>query len=207
MIEMSLSVDKADIQTFQWQMMRLRTKLGMLPEDATRVGTLAVLKALAASTVKGKDMRKVTQERITLLNLAKGKSRRVKVRDSFFAEKWLKDGTSAKVQIFANSLAEAKQSPLAKVRYAGLARASWGWAQRRLFGSGGNANVRKPARAFLAASASGRGDNYSIDIDNTLDYISKAMQGGRGPAVSTALARASGAMKGRIDQRLKGHLK
>jgi len=207
MIEISLNVDKADIAAFKWEMMRLQTALHMTPEDASRVGTIAALKSLAASTTKSKPRRKVTQERITVINFAKKTSKLVKVRESFVTEKWLKDGTVQRVEIFAKSLAEAKQSPLAQIKYAGAARASWGWAQQRLFGNGGNANVRKPTRPFMTATASGKGQEYGIDIDNTLDYITRAMQGGRGPAVATALGRASRAMKGRIDQRLKGHLK
>lgn len=207
MIAVSLQFDKADIAAFQWQMMRLQTELKMAPEDAVRVGAVAALKSMQASTRKSKPRRKVTQERTEVFNIYTRKGRMAKVRNSYVSEKWLKDGNVQRIEIFASSLAEAKKSPLVRIQYSGLARASWGWAMQRLFNKGGSSNVRKPYRPFLETSASGRGQDYGIDINNTLDYISRAMQGGRGPAVSTALGRASRAMKGRIDQRLKGALR
>ena len=207
MIAVSLDVDKADLAAFRWQMMRLQVQLGMAPKDAVRVGTLAWLKSMAASTTKGTPRRKVTQERVRVINLKSRLSRMAKVRDSYVTERWTKEGTAQRVEIFAASLSEAKQSPLAKIKYAGVARASWGWAQQRLFGKNLNANVRKPTRPFMATSEKGAGSDYAIEIANTLDYISKAMQGGRGPSVHTAMRRAANAMKGRIDQRLKGALR
>lgn len=200
MIALSLSVDKADIAAFQRQMMRLQTELKMTPKDATRVGTLAALKSLQPSTRKAKKTRPVRTSKSS-------RTRRVDGKRIFYAEKATDSGVK-NLPIFAASLADAKKSPLAKIKFAGVAWASWGWAMQRLFNKGDpRVNFSAPSRKFLETSEKGRGQDYGIDIENTLDYISKAMQGGRGPAVATAMARASRAMKGRIDQRLKGHLK
>lgn len=208
MIAVSLQFDKKDIDAYRWQMMRLQTVLKMEPKAATRVAAIAYLKAMAASTNKSRSMRKVTQERTAVFDMARWKYRKHKIKDVYVMERFTKNGSVEKVRIFAKSLSEAKASPAVIIRYSGLAKISWGWAQQRLFNSSAPASkVRKPVRRFLTLSDQGSGQDYSVTIDNTLDYISKAMQGGRGPAVTTALARASNVMRARIEQRLKGAIK
>lgn len=203
MIRTSIEFDPADVARFCHQLRRLSTELGMAPEDGVRVATISFARSMIASTVKGKSVRKVTPERIRRVNLRNGKSRAVKVGGSFLVEKWNRDGTVENVRIFAASLAEAKASKAARIRYAGLARVSWGWALQRLFGTmPPAANVRRPVRPFMAVSKGGRGRDFEVSIENTLDYVSQSLSGGRGPAVSTAMSRAANTLRARIDRRI-----
>lgn len=207
MVQVSLQFDPNDVADFRRQIDRLINELGKSPEDAVRMGTVALLKALKSSTRKSAKTRKVRQDMVAKINLRSGRRSGVRVRNSYVVERW-RGGQLQKVPISAGSLAEAKQHPAAQIRYAGLAKASWGWAAKRLFGGGaGNDSVRNPRRAFLATSKTGSGGDFTVTIENTLDYVSQSFGGGRGPAVSTAMRRASNMMRGRIEQRLKGAMK
>ena len=115
-----------------------------------------------------------------------------------------KTGAENDVQIWAPSLAEAKQSKLTVMHYRGLAKASWGWAAQRLFpgqkvGYGG----RKPQREVLAVTQRGKGNGYEIVIMNKLDYIGLALKGGD-PQRCQRQCVTPNTMFGRIEQRRKG---
>lgn len=201
MIELSLMFPQADMQAFRTQMDRLITELGVAPEDAVRLGTIALLKSLRASTRRAPARRKVMVAR-------SARNRRVNGQRIFKVDLYDRS-TDAKItrSIFAGSLAEAKRSPLANIRYAGAARASWGWAMQKLFGSGRpNVKFNEPS-GVISTTKRGRGRSYEIEISNNLDYVSKAFNQGRGPAVSTAMARAASTLRGRIEQRLKGAMR
>lgn len=201
MIELSLLFPHADMQAFRTQMDRLITELGLAPEDAVRLGTIALLKSIRASTRRAPERRKVMVSR-------SARNRRVNGQRIFKVELYDRSTDSKTTRsIFAGSLAEAKRSPLANIRYAGLARASWGWSMQKLFGSGRpNVKFQEPA-GVVSTTKRGRGRSYEIEISNNLDYVSKAFNQGRGPAVSTAMARAASTLRGRIEQRLKGAMR
>ncbi len=198
MIALGLDFSKRDVSAFTAQMNRLINVLGTEPKVAVRMGAVALLTSLRASTKKAKKTATVRASKSARGRLVDGK--RV-----FTVERYDRDGRLTRRAIFAASLAEAKQSPSAQIFYSGLARASWGWAMRRLFPNKPSPKVgfREPQN-ILTAGERGTGRDYEIHVTNDLDYISKAFNFGRGPAVSTAMRRAAGTMKGRIDKRLKG---
>lgn len=204
MVEVSIQVDRDTLNDFRAQMDRLVKELGKTPEDATRMGALALLKSLKAATKTAPARRKVRVDKTW-----NRKSRDASGNQRFLMRKFdRKTGAEKDVQIWAPSLEEAKQSKLAVIHYRGLAKASWGWAAQRLFpkqkvGYGG----RKPQREVFAVTQSGKGNAYEIVILNKLDYIGLALKGGESAAMSTAMRNATNTMFGRIEQRLKGKIK
>lgn len=204
MVEVDIQVDRDTLNNFRAQMDRLVKELGKTPEDATRMGALALLKSLKAATKTAPARRKVRVDKTW-----NRKSRDASGNQRFLMRKFdRKTGAEKDVQIWAPSLEEAKQSKLAVIHYRGLAKASWGWAAQRLFpkqkvGYGG----RKPQREVFAVTQSGKGNAYEIVILNKLDYIGLALKGGESAAMSTAMRNATNTMFGRIEQRLKGKIK
>ena len=204
MVEVRIQVDRDTLNNFRAQMDRLVKELGKTPEDATRMGALALLKSLKTATKIAPARRKVRVDKTW-----HKKSRDASGNQRFLMRKYdRKTGAENDVQIWAPSLAEAKQSKLAVIHYRGLAKASWGWAAQRLFpkqkvGYGG----RKPQREVFAVTQRGKGNGYEIVVMNKLDYIGLALKGGESAAMSTAMRNATNTMFGRIEQRLKGKIK
>ena len=143
MVEVSIQVDRDTLNNLRAQMDRLVKELGKTPEDATRMGALALLKSLKAATKTAPARRKVRVDKTW-----NRKSRDASGNQRFLMRKFdRKTGAEKDVQIWAPSLEEAKQSKQTVIHYRGLAKASWGWAAQRLFpsqkvGYGG----RKPQR-------------------------------------------------------------
>jgi|GEM_PF-3626201 len=204
MIAVNLQFSPADVAAFRAQMDRLTGELLKEPKEAVCAGSLALLKALAVSTRRAPEFRKVRKERIMKISLRSGKSRLV-ATGAFVMD------VRGKPVVIAESktpLAMAKTAEMARIKYAGLAKASWGWAAKKLFNKGaGMSGVPNPHRSFLTASATGKGDDYTVTVENRLGYISHAFNSKRGPAVATAMSRAAATIKGRIDQRIKGAIK
>lgn len=204
MVEVSIQVDRDTLNNLRAQMDRLVKELGKTPEVATRMGALALLKSLRTATKIAPARRKVRVDKTW-----HKKSRDASGNRRFLMRKYdRKTGAENDVQIWAPSLAEAKQSKLAVMHYRGLAKASWGWAAQRLFpsqrvGYGG----RKPQREVFAVTQRGKGNGYEIVVMNKLDYIGLALKGGESAAMSTAMRAATNTMFGRIEQRLKGKIK
>ena len=204
MVEVSIQVDRDTLNDFRAQMDRLVKELGKTPEDATRMGALALLKSLKTATKTAPARRKVRVDKTW-----RKKSRDASGNQRFLMQKFdRKTGAEKDVQIWAPSLAEAKQSKLAVMHYRGLAKASWGWAAQRLFpgqkvGYGG----RKPQREAFAVTQRGKDNGYEIVVMNKLDYIGLALKCGESAAMSTAMRAATNTLFGRIEQRLKGRIK
>ena len=59
MVEVSIQVDRSTLHDFRAQMDRLVKELGKTPEDATRMGALALLKSLKTATRIAPERRKV----------------------------------------------------------------------------------------------------------------------------------------------------
>ncbi len=197
MIAIGMDFSKRDVSAFTAQMNRLINVLGTEPKVAVRMGAVALLTALRASTKKSKKTAPVRTSK-------SGRGRRVNGKQIFYVEKYDKDGKLYRRAIFANSLAEAKQDRSAQIFYHGLAKASWGWTMRRLFPNKAapKAGFREPPN-IIEATQTGDGRDYTISITNDLDYITQAFRTSGKTSVATAMRRASGTMKGRIDQRLK----
>jgi len=204
MVEVSIQVDRGTLNNFRAQMDRLVKELGKTPEDATRMGALALLKSLKTATKIAPARRKVRVDK-TWSN----KSRDASGNQRFLMRKYdRKTGAEKDVQIWAPSLAEAKQSRLAVMHYRGLAKASWGWSAQRLFpGQKVGYEGRKPRREVFSVTQRGKGNGYEIVVMNKLDYIGLALKGGESAAMSTAMRSATNTLFGRIQQRLKGRIK
>ena len=204
MVEVRIQVDRDTLNDFRAQMDRLVKKLGKTPEDATRMGALALLKSLRTATKTAPARRKVMVDKTW-----RKKSRDASGNQRFLMRKFdRKTGAENDVQIWAHSLAEAKQSKLAVMHYRGLAKASWGWAAQRLFPSQKvGYQGRKPQREVFAVTQRGKGNAYEIVVMNKLDYIGLALKGGESAAMSTAMRAATSTLFGRIEQRLKGKIK
>lgn len=204
MVEVRIQVERDTLNAFRAQMDRLVKELGKTPEDATRMGALALLKSLKTATKTAPARRKVRVD----------KTWNKKQRDASGNQRFLmrkfdrKTGAENDVQIWAPSLAEAKQSKLAVMHYRGLGKASWGWAAQRLFPSQKvGYSGRKPQREVFAVTQRGKGNAYEIVVLNKLDYIGLALKGGESAAMSTAMRSATNTLFGRIEQRLKGRIK
>ena len=204
MVEVSIQVDRGTLNDFRAQMDRLVKELGKTPEDATRMGALALLKSLKAATKTAPERRKVRVDKTW-----NRKARYASGNQRFLMRKFdRKTGAEHDVEIWAPSLAEAKQSRLAVMHYRGLAKASWGWSAQRLFpGQKVGYEGRKPRREVFSVTQRGKGNGYEIVIMNKLDYIGLALKGGESAAMSTAMRSATNTLFGRIEQRLKGRIK
>lgn len=208
MIDVNITFPREDMEAYREQMNRLVTLMGKEPKEAVRMATLALLKALAASTRKAPKTARIRKDTIRRINLRTGKVSSRTVQYSYLVERYdRKTGTMRNILLPATSLEEAKSARVAQIRYAGLAKASWGWSAQRLFPTSVRYDGRKPVRQTYSVTQRGEGNGFSVTVSNDLDYISKALGGGRGPAVSSAMARAAVTLKNRIDRRLKGALK
>lgn len=197
---LTLTFDPQDIESWKQQMRRLNTHLGETKLAAARVGGIALLRAIQSSTPFSRPRRKV--------RVAKSAKNRRANGNRIFAMETLNTTTGAmfNIPLFYPDLATAKLHPGAKIRNQGLARMSWGWAMQTLFKQYSPANYRghRPTDIlrYYTENLDGTGD-VRIEIENRVRYMSNILQGGRGPAVSSAMARAAQTMKGRIDQALK----
>lgn len=188
-----------DMAAIQEQIQRRHKILGDSPEACIRIGFIAACKSLRASTKEAPRRRKVRQIPST---------RRVRKEGNklFFAEGLNRTtGGLKNIMIWAPSLALAKLSPKAQIVKHGLGKDSWGWAMHRLFQqpSPGNAATVTPPGTLDVTKIFDRTTGYAeATVVNKLNYISHALSGGRGPAVSTALQRASASMRKVIDQKI-----
>ena len=102
MIAIGLDFSKRDVSAFTAQMNRLINVLGTEPKVAVRMGAVALLTSLRASTKKAKKTATVRASKSARGRLVDGK--RV-----FTVERYDRDGRLTRRAIFAASLAEAKQ--------------------------------------------------------------------------------------------------
>jgi hypothetical protein len=202
---LNLQMDEGSMTALQKQMQRRVSELGDTPETAIRVGFIAAMRSMQASTKVAPRRRKVRQPS----RESNGRGVRSKGNRLFIAEGIDRNngGVPKNILIWAPNLAIAKLSPKAQIKKWGLAKTSWGWAMQRLFGGqaqGARGGLAQPSGTLAVTKIIDRATGYAeAGVNNKLDYIAHALSGGRGPAVSTALSRAAGAMKGRIDQAVK----
>jgi hypothetical protein len=189
----------ADMETFQQQIGRLQIELGDTPQDAGRQGMIALLQSMRASTKQAPRRRPVKASKTA-------RRKRFEGNRIFNAEAIDRaNGGIKRIQIFAPDLATAKLHPRAQIKKWGLARASWGWAMQELFGgsSGARSGLSRPAGSVETKNINDtKSGYYECFVTNKLNYISRALMGGRGPAVNTAMARAANVIKGRIQHRI-----
>lgn len=196
---LDIRFNDADMKTFQQQIGRLQTELGDTPQDAGRQGMIALLQSMRASTKQAPRRRPVRASKTA-------RSKRFHGNRIFNAEAIDRNnGGIKRIQIFAPDLATAKLHPRAQIKKWGLAKASWGWAMQELFGvsSGARSGLSRPVGSVDTKQiVDTKAGYYECFVTDKLDYISAALIGGRGPAMQTAMARAAGTIKGRIQNRI-----
>lgn len=233
MVAVSMEMNAADLSAFRAQMDRLRRELGRTPEEAVKIGMIAALTSMSASTkvaaklrpiVKNKDARAGKDARVALYGVNKyrkgrkyfspiyrggefGKYLKYISKDKVLAlvgDKWVPyEAGTGEFQIPGLMQHEKR-----KIANRGLAKQSWYIVLQRLYGTQvPNYNIRRPWRPFFRVSKIGLGFFHSVTMTHFLDYISKAMKQGGRQSVSTAMKRAAAKMKGRIDQRIKGAIR
>lgn len=200
-VNMNLKFNEADMARFRSNLRRYQTELAKTPREALRVGVLTYLTSVRASTKQAPKRRKVRVSQ---------KARRTRVTDKLGNVKRIfvvealdrKTGQTSNIPIFARTLAEAKEDPRAIIRKWGLAKKSWGWMMRKLYGQmlGGEVNPAAVVKPSMV-SATSRFDfdtGYSEAVlENKLEYMPSALSGSR-LAVSTALERANKSMESKI---------
>lgn len=193
----TMRFDPADTAALRAQMDR---RLGLLregPQAVMRVGFIALCRSMRASTKVSPRRRKVRLPSVE----SGGRRARSEGNRLFLAEGLDRQtGGTKRIRIWAPSLAVAKLSPKARITKRGLAKASWGWAMQRLFDAPGSFDMFGQASAISVSKMFDRDTGYAeATVDNRLAYISKALSGGRGPCVSTAMRRAAESMRGATD--------
>lgn len=191
MVETDIQLDEADIDRFSGVMDRLVSELGWSPARAGTYAFINLLKSVRASTKKSKKVRTVRTA-----------SRKGRERRRFNVENF-SNGEKKNFYIYAGSLAEAKKSPFAQVKYSRLAYTSWGWAMRDLFNKGalGNVSFRRPASAVSGFVNKGKG-SFSASVENKIKYIRSAFISSGDRTIATAMQRASSSMNGKITKDL-----
>lgn len=193
----SIQWSAADIAAWQAQMKARTTSLGETKQEAARAGGITLLKSLQASTIVSRQRRTVRPSKS-----ASEKKSRVG-RNQVFVMETLQSSTGAirNIALFYPDLETAKMHPGARIRKRGLAKQSWGWAMRDLFGKYSSQEYRGPrpndALRYYVSNEAGEADSY-IEIENRLGYIRKSLRGGGRLAVDTAMRRAANTIKGRI---------
>lgn len=201
-VDVAFQPSESDIADFQAQMARLTGELKKSPQEACKMGTIALLKALQTSTKTSPGFRKLKPM---------DKADRFGVRS--YAIDWDHDVSEKKREWAVPMLRGAKPEnhPLGKIHYQGTAKASWGWAMWGLFQQGRPAYRGRRLHKKTVDLRKYAGDgHYEVHVENFVSYINSAFHGGqsaRKPSVDSAMARATAVMRGRIDQRLKGKLK
>lgn len=193
MVDMDIDFSKSDVRDFGNVIQRLQRELGWSPARAGTYAFIGVLKSLRASTKRSKKVRKI---RVASRKRKGRTNRRFKVEH-------FRGGAKSSFYVYAGSLAEAKQSKSAKIKYRGLAKASWGRAMRDVFNRGGPGRVgfRMPSDIVSGFSRSGKG-SFSAQIENRVDYIRNAFVTSGDRAVTTSMARANRSMIRKIEKDL-----
>ncbi len=123
----------------------------------------------------------------------RGKRRVVEAR-TFFA-KGVTNGKPYYKRIYADSAAEARQHPLAKIKRSGLARSAWFWIKRDL--GGGMSTSPMGARVIPSAYGIYRQDGENIRMTNRLRYAESAFFSKGRATVDNVAERTLGRIKKR----------
>ena len=193
MIDLDIDFNKSDLKDFSGVMNRLQKECGWSPARAGTYAFINVLKSMRASTKRSKKKRKVK------VASRKRKGRTIR---RFEVENY-KAGEKQSFYIYAGSLAEAKKSNAVNVHYAGLAKASFGWAMRDVFnqGSAGKVGFRRPSGVVSGYARTKKG-SFSAVVENKVRYIRSAFVTSGSRVISTAMQRANKGMINRIEKDL-----
>ena len=195
MIDLQANLDRQSMNALSGQIDRAVKTLGKTLPEAVQFGAWAVASTLATSTRVAPKLRKI-EAASQGVSFADGKAVRGNVAFRVTSDK---GGSSKEFTVYAPNKAAAKKLPQVRIALHGLAKASWGWAQRKL-GSGtgafGGVSIKGRQRAANAQVVEKglQHVNPYIQITNRLGYITEAMQGGEN-AIDTVMERAARRMQ------------
>ena len=189
-----ISVDRDEMAKLQASMARFQRDTGKGMDEAVKFGGWAVASGCAAKTKVAKPYKKYVKDK-TRKNTFWVRSEK---RNNWF-------------DIYAKSVKELKTMPSVRIRFRGLAKASWLWAQNKssrwgiAFGRSKYDNrITTTAKAhsgrFGAVTFRG-GLNPSLTIDNKLRYATQALRGGIG-SLDGVVGRAARRMVHILDGRV-----
>jgi hypothetical protein len=198
-LDIQAVLNRQDVSNLVAQMDRARRVLGLSLPQSVRFGAWAVAGALGTATRIAPKRRKI--EAVSQgVTFGQEGTQRGKIRFRVTSER---GGRVKTFMISADSAAAAKQHPRVKIARSGLAKASWGWPQRKL-GRGAGAFGGVTARARTDAERATRvvqklsGENPFVEMHNRLGYVEDAMRGGA-RTVESAFERAAKRMVQVID--------
>jgi hypothetical protein len=202
MIELSMSFPQDKVAELNRQIGRLIEVSGKLPEASVKRAMFFVLKSLSATTKVAKKQRKV--ERADFIQKRRKRSERNE-GGLFKVQVYNRKTGSEETRIFsADSLQEAKQKRIAQVYYAGLAKRSWGWAMRDLFGTAGDEVGFKRKPGMVETQTSKSTIDYSIKVSDNLRYIENSFKSKGKATIENLLTRASNQIRKDVERALEG---
>ena len=202
MIELSMSFPQDQVAELNRQIGQLIQISGTLPEASVKRAMYFVLKSLSATTKVAKKTRKV--ERADFIQKRRKKNQRNE-GGLFKVQAFNRKTGAEETKIFqADSLQEAKQKRIAQVYYSGLAKRSWGWAMRDLFGTGGEEVGFKRKPGMVETQATKGIIDYSMKVSDNLRYIEDAFKSKGKATVDNILVRAANQIRKDVERALEG---
>ncbi len=204
MVDLTLDFDKADLARFDDTLKRFAKERNKSAEQAVKYGVINLIGSLRSSTRIAKERRKVYVPK----NKVEKKMRDKFGRRLFYVEGYDANGSLSLAKLWAFSKADALRRKSTKIVNRGLAKLSWSWALRNLYGSRmPQHNVHKSGVEILTRTVSTRkiktAKEHAAEIINELRYISKAFKTKGKTAVNTAMRRATNGMVKKLDNDLK----
>lgn len=200
MFTLDFALDARSRGEFLRAMQHRMDVLGETPKRTVIASAAWLMVALRSRTKKGK----VSRAKVTYSRSAR-KRERLGYGGSklFYAHRFDKEGNPVKRRIFANSIAEARTSKLAFIRNRGLAKSSWNFALRGINRKGAKVDpnaekVLSQQNCVTVEQKASTGD-YTITVDNKLDYIGKvATRAVVRASIAAVVARTNGWVRRRL---------
>lgn len=197
-----MSFPKDQVEELNRQIGDLIIVSGKLPEQSVKRAMYFVLKSLSGTTKVAKKTRKV--ERADFIQTRRKKSQRNE-GGLFKVQVYNRKTGSEETRIFtADSFQEARQKRIAQVYYAGLAKRSWGWAMRDLFGTGGEEVGFKRKPGMVDTQTTKGTIDYSMKVSDNLRYIEDAFKTKGKATIDNLLVRASNQIRKDVERALEG---
>ena len=204
MVDLTLDFDKADLARFDDTLKRFARERNKSAEQSVKYGVINLIGSLRSSTKIAKERRKVYVPKTK----AEKEMRDKFGRRLFYVEGYDENGSLSLAKLWAFSKTDALRRKATKIVNRGLAKLSWGWALKDLYGSRiPQHNVHKSGVKILIRMVSTRkiktANEHAVEIINELRYISKAFKTKGKTAVNTAMRRATNGMVKKLDNDLK----
>ena len=184
-LDVSTAISKQDIGLVLREMHRGNAALGRSLGAGVKAAGWAIADSLRTATKLSAKKRPVTE--------IKGQITR-KGNKAFEVERW-HNGTKRNFKVYARGKREANALPQAKVKNRGLAAKAWLWSQAALGTGRGGTRVR-PEAARIAKQQSRvsrdfKSSNPWVQIDNKIEYASKAFKASGPQTIDSVMQRAS----------------